>query len=445
MSSAKPDGPGPVLTPAEVQFDTSSKFTDKVPPGYTPWRIRNDYPPPKPADLVPEGPPAGTLDAPWLDVDPITHPERYLEIAKEHCFDGMIAVDFVPQKNRVRQWYHAPWMHYGASGREPLHGLTAERFTPAFELSATQKRVTQTWAVGFYNSIGASVFGGMWADPNDPDWTEDKHFPIGTIVFKLLFTNANNDELPILVGAPTWEGLIASQPANPKDHPKPADRDLKKPQSIRLLQVDIATRDDRAATGWVFGTFMYTNTSGKTGWDGLIPVGLQWGNDAELTQAAFEAGQTVKQSWINIKADDVRVSLHGGRPSFGWNGRLNGPADNFISACASCHSTAEWPPKVKMTQPNPIHKPDGKWIPVNDSKTMTWFQNIPSGTPITPTSVSADYSLQLLVGYQHFTEWLSKQPKVPGKGGDHAPLPPGESLPENPRQGPTIEYPEPTL
>lgn len=51
------------------------------------------------------------------------------------------------------------------------------------------------------------MFGGMWADPNDPDWTQDINFPLGTLVFKLLFTNATNDEIPFLQGSPTWEGV----------------------------------------------------------------------------------------------------------------------------------------------------------------------------------------------------------------------------------------------
>jgi hypothetical protein len=363
-----------------------------------------------------------------------------MEIIKEYCFDGMVAVDFVPQDNTVRQWYHAPWMHYGNSGREPLHGLTPERFCPPLELSATQHRTTQTWAVGLYNTVGASVFGGMWADPNDPNWTQDINFPVGTMVYKFLFTNSTNDELPILDGAPTWEGLIAVQPEDPKKAPVPAKRDLTNPQCVRLLQMDIATRDDRAVTGWMFGTFMYSTTSGKTGWDGLIPVGLQWGNDAELTQAAFEAGKTVHQTWINPEADAVRISLHGGRPTFGWNGRLAGPADNFISACASCHSTAQWPPAFGMVPPAPVKNAQGEFVPKNDSVTMQWFQNIPCGTPITKTSVSGDYSLQLLIGYQNFTDWLATQPKVPGKGGDHAPVPPAHRIPDNPRQGPIIKF-----
>ena len=55
--------------------------------------------------------------------------------------------------------------------------------------------------------LGASVFGGMWADPNDPDWTKDIAFPLGSLVYKLIYTNATNDEVPMLEGAPSWDGV----------------------------------------------------------------------------------------------------------------------------------------------------------------------------------------------------------------------------------------------
>lgn len=102
MSYSKPDD-SPVH-PAMVQFNTSSMYI--VPQGYTAWQIRNDYPLPKPKDLTPGGPPPGVPDAPWLNEDPIANPARYLEIAKEYCLEGMIPVDFVPQKNKVRVLYH---------------------------------------------------------------------------------------------------------------------------------------------------------------------------------------------------------------------------------------------------------------------------------------------------------------------------------------------------
>jgi hypothetical protein len=98
-------------------------------------------------------------------------------------------------------------MHWGPNGREPLNGLTWERATPALEFARTQTRDVQTWAGGYYNaagnsrsypvrgivevfsffsSIGASVFGQVWQNPDDPQWTTDLKFPAGTCVFKVL-------------------------------------------------------------------------------------------------------------------------------------------------------------------------------------------------------------------------------------------------------------------
>lgn len=45
-------------------------------------------------------------------------------------------------------------MNYGDNGREPLSGLTFERPTPSLERSENQHRVLQTWAIGFFNSVG---------------------------------------------------------------------------------------------------------------------------------------------------------------------------------------------------------------------------------------------------------------------------------------------------
>ena len=99
MSYTKPDD-APIKTQAEIEFNTSSY--DTSPPGYPEWKIRNDYPPPKSENLTPGGPPAGTLDAPWLNVDPFANRAQYMDVIKEYCFEGMIDVDFVPQKNAVK-------------------------------------------------------------------------------------------------------------------------------------------------------------------------------------------------------------------------------------------------------------------------------------------------------------------------------------------------------
>ena len=82
------------LTPAEVQFQTSSAFP--TPKGWTGpvWSIRNDYP-----TMLPRT----RLDAPWLHIDFMSDPERYALTIKEYCFDGNRPVDFVVQENTVRR------------------------------------------------------------------------------------------------------------------------------------------------------------------------------------------------------------------------------------------------------------------------------------------------------------------------------------------------------
>ena len=127
--------------------------------------------------------------------------------------------------------------------------------------------------------------------------------------------------------------------------PPHAEKRHHKPSSVRLIQMDIAARDERAPIGWIFGTFMYDGTGVRvrtrdhpvgspliddqdqqyrSRWDGLIPVGLMWGNDPELTQEEFEKGKKPVESWINPDADYIRIKLGGTRPFWGWNGRLNG-------------------------------------------------------------------------------------------------------------------------
>lgn len=123
---------------------------------------------------------------------------------------------------------------------------------------------------------------------------------------------------------------------------------------MRFIQLDVATKDDRAENGWIFGTFVYdgrnlvscglVGTSSLTpvsnfqedfqpvldmipdpGWHRVLPVGLMWGNDPLLTQAKFDKeGLRPVEQWINPAADELLSQLKGSRPSWGWNGRLNG-------------------------------------------------------------------------------------------------------------------------
>ncbi|KAJ7813365.1 hypothetical protein B0H14DRAFT_2605085 [Mycena olivaceomarginata] len=113
----------------------------------------NDYP--SPAQLGP-GLPALPLpdisgaEAGWLGIDFCKHPLIYTNFIREYCREDNTSVDFAVLK--TRDWYHAPWMHASNNRRE----LAIRAFHPGWE----------NWAIGFYNSPGASVFGGVWANPS---------------------------------------------------------------------------------------------------------------------------------------------------------------------------------------------------------------------------------------------------------------------------------------
>jgi hypothetical protein len=57
-----------------------------------------------------------------------------------------------------------------------------------------------------------------------------------------------------------------------------------------------------------------------------MPVGIQWGNDPQVTQAVYEAEGpgALKESWVNPDANKLLRDLGGKRPFLGWNGRMNG-------------------------------------------------------------------------------------------------------------------------
>lgn len=170
-------------TEAQVQFHTSS--IHPTPVGYSPWQIRNDYPtsdilkaslksqkeskdgslPHAPSPLIPAPGLPGDFEgknAPWFKFDYEKEPEKFAEAIREYCFDGNVENGFRLNENTVRDWYHAPWMHYrdpnsSCTEREPINGFTFERATPAGEFAKTQNVTLQNWAVGFYNATGMPI------------------------------------------------------------------------------------------------------------------------------------------------------------------------------------------------------------------------------------------------------------------------------------------------
>jgi hypothetical protein len=320
-----------------------------------------------------------TPDAqPWMAFNPITEPDKYIRSVLAYFYEGNLRSDeetsFDPALNKVRGWYNAPWQDFGINGREPIHGMTRERVSRPLELSPQQTHAWNNYAVGFYNAPGGAVVGRVWADHGKPEPTLGS-MPDGTVAAKLLFTTAPITEVPYLEGAPVWSAFVYADPNDPA--PKSAS-----PRAIiqvRLLQIDIAAKDQRVAgtTGWAFGTFVYGGGPGGqsgTGWMNVAPVGLMWGNDP-----GYPGTGQLNQTWLN-------PAVH--MPHVGYQGRLNGPVDNASSSCLSCHATAE--------------TPAGIMVPPNGADNSLWFRNVPAGTPFDTGRQSLDYSLQLSVGLSNF-------------------------------------------
>lgn len=350
----------------------------------------------------PNTPPQGTLPAFFklLPAKPDNNFETwraYMDAAKAYCLEGNVEADWYVQNNKVRNWYHMPWQHYGPLGREGIHGLTKEAQIQARQLAAGQAATGQTYAVGIYNDIGAYTLGQVWKDPQNPDpsfTSKPNSFANGTVVCKALFADIDRSTVPFLANPVLWQGYITETFQS-------ANRKLKE---VALIQMDIAVRDTRMSdTGWLFGTFQYNGAkTGKAGWDNLVPVGIMWGNDPQVTSNDYtnpeptvtKINPALQQTAINADTQELPPT------HLGWNGRLNGPVDNPNSSCLSCHMTAEAPQVAIM---NPLFQADPP--AVGSADWMKWFQNIPAGVPFTAGTQSTDYSLQMSGGLVNFYQW----------------------------------------
>lgn len=364
------------------------------------FALSQDYPTTRPTNQA----------MPWKAFDFRTNPNGYLNAVLQYAYDGNIAVDWRGQDNATRKWYHAPWLHTGIKGREFIHGLTRERSARARRLHASQSDVIGAYAVGMYNPLGGWAIGRVWADRDDPDPSK-AIFPEGSVAVKLLFVevpearegnsgiptaNRLDNQVPYLKNSFEWDAFVSADGA--------FGTSARRLGKVRLIQIDVAVKDNRAATtsGWVYGTFNYNAAApGARPWDRMVPIGLMWGNDPALTPTKYRTGSRPQQSKTfpaNVMANKT-TDWHG----LGWGERLNGPIDNPTSACLSCHMTAQWP-NTSLMFSNAV-----PWSDVNDpnepisaaaiTAKMRYFRNI-RRTPFDVGSVSLDYSLQLQDGIE---------------------------------------------
>lgn len=328
---------------------------------------------------------------PWLKIDYKKEPINYLMTVYRYVIEGNVEANWVIQNNETRKWYHAPWMHYRFvgnmdMGREPINGLTRERDSRPYELSEQQPTIYQNWAIGFYNPRGGYTVGQVWKDANNPDASK-AIFEEGSVSAKIIFTEADSNEVPYLKGSPEFVCLI---------YKKAGDPTVRKLKKLHLLQVDIAVKDPRAkeGSGWVMGTFFYQgNIQNENPWLRVLPVGLAWGNDPGITPENVKSNP-LKDCFVNPEA--LKIS------KLGWAGRVNGLIDNPESSCISCHGSASSPllgggaPDDGMTKAERMH-----WFSKTASIHNAYFNN----------TTSLDYSLQLAFGIQNFKDWKTNNVK----------------------------------
>jgi hypothetical protein len=412
----------PAPEPGPFTAQCSGTFPDFVTPSAMapasgPWfKLSQAFPAAAPTD-----------DAPWLRhnfADGMKGANDYLYALRDYSFEGMINAEFKPELNNVRPWFHMPLMNFGPRAREPVRGLTSERPVTGPELGLKTGVTVHNYAVGFYNAAGAFTIGQVWKT-NVPDLSKAR-FPQGAMSFKLLFTDAKPDDFQgadILAGAPQW--TIATSGG------------LK---AVRLLQMDVAAVDSNSPTGWVFGTFAFDSAaSDASPWLRLRPVGLSWGNDEGFTPADQQAGKKLQETTISDQAP-AYAAAH-----LGWAGRANGPVDNPISGCLSCHSTAQSPPAPITFNDSVFHDSC-----TSDQQKLLWFRNLRGDQPFGTVNASTctltnasptpprplDFSLQMSVAVQNVLQFQDVNPCAPPP----SPLAPVDaSIPFAPGDYPAIE------
>lgn len=302
--------------------------------GFTPLPLRTDYPTVQPSSSYA-----------WEAIEPTKDWRRYMtEVLNLVKSSGVTIAEERVQMPATANWWIAPWMDYGPDGREKYNGLTRERGPDPRDLAPNSKGDMQVWAVGWYNAEGAYSLGQVFNKPCDPRVPETGwKFLNKTVSFKFLFIDDQNSQLPYLQGAPKVKAHIY-----PETDPRSDRLDKRTDRDMRLLQVDIAVRDPNAIdTEWVMGTFVWMGPAVGDGiFDNLQPVGLAWGDDPGKFDPQWNGRPKLEQSALNEGLPHTiwqRGTDWPHRPFPGFQGRLNGPADNMRSSCISCHGLAQWP------------------------------------------------------------------------------------------------------
>ncbi len=364
--------------------------------GVNVFKLSQSYPDALPSGPLPE----------FFNTDFKTDWKKYLLQVRDYCFEGNTEVDFRVEDNKVRNWYHMPWQHYGPNGREGFHGLTKEAPVSPMQLASTQTYATGgAWAIGFFNDVAGYTIGQVWKDHNNPRVEAMAGgFKNGSVLFKILFVSIPQDvaeaQVPFLQNGLWWDAYATYE----------FNCNNRQPIKVALIQMDIMVKDERAPQKWVFGNFQYNGKMNQANkWENLVPVGIMWGQDPEVTADHSNPQPTrtiinneLKETIINPDSTELPAT------HLGWNGRLNGPVDNPKSSCYSCHATAEYPQGSPMS---PLFDADTiKANPPGSAGWMRWFQNTECGTPFDNPAEhhSTDFCLQMAEAIQNLNTWKTR-------------------------------------
>ncbi|MBW8832573.1 MAG: hypothetical protein JF606_24875 [Burkholderiales bacterium] len=421
-------------TTAELAFKS---HVDQPPPGWTGpvFKLSDQYPATSPG-----------CPSPWLKRKVDFKNARWDKAWEAYIQD---IVDYVKEGQEVdlpnetgwrtavagsTRWFHVPWMAFdGQRGREFVHGLTNELSTsesvfrpgrgsgthvlPGVKAVNGVDPLFETWSIGFYNPCGGASIGQQWPKSGDPDTYKDAKsrllargmpFPEGTVVVKILNTTADERDVPYLKGSTTWQAN-----GHVQESPTKYSTCVRKVRDVHLVQMDLAVVDLRSPTRWVYTTLAYDGTlPGKTVWDRMKPIGVQFGSDGKTFPAVPEA----KSRPLHETAlSPMNIPEH-----YGCNKRLAGIVDQADSSCVSCHmgayAAAPGVVQVQGTNVPAIFNYPGICTEFNKANSQYFSDySYPSAYPGSTGEVAAaiplDSSLQLQVAFAQYAVY--KNPQLP--------------------------------
>ena len=262
-ANGKPLASGTSIAQCRGEFPDFIVPANTIPAGYTGPHFQ-----PNKIEEAHTGVPSGTR--PWRNFDPRQESQRlaYLLALRNYAFASAPVraltptltadTDYfdatggtVPAGQRPQKWYPAPRMMFGnpaipgSGAREAAFGMTAERSTDPKTL-ADNINGFRNYAVAYYDARGARTFARVWSTATPGTDTADRtkmKFAAGGFVYKLLFSAAKPADFPTDILQNSLSVNIIPNGSGG-------------PVAVRLLQIDIAVKDERAGTtGWYFATY----------------------------------------------------------------------------------------------------------------------------------------------------------------------------------------------